>query len=181
MHFCWHQLCRHIELIYILKYTVQQWHIESASPFYELKRYPRIAIIYDSTLYGGTHFEFDRLSNSDVDDIGHFISKFFNFKSLRSWQVLMDKLLSTLFTEGRLGDYSEYYRQESKIYRYLEKLTEAIYFIYATKANAYIHEYHAADFLLEEELKEASDGRTVPEEQDTAESTLEIQTPNVPS
>lgn len=167
MHFCWLQLCKHIELIYILKHTVQQWHIEPESPFYELKRYPRTAIIFDATLYKGTYLEFDRLSNREFDDIGFFISKFFRFKSLKSWRVLMDKLLSSVFTEGRLGDYGKYYHQESKIYRYLEKLTEVIFLIYITKAKAFILEHHAADFLLDEELKEASDGRTISEEQNT--------------
>src|SRR5690606_2815667 len=134
MHFCWRELCRHIELIYVLKHTFNQWNIIPQSPYYELKRYPNVVIIYDDTLYGGTHFEFDRLPSQQVDDIGMFISKFFHFKSLRSWQLLMDKLLSTLFSETKLSDYAKYCGQESKIYQYLEKLTEAIFLHYIMKA-----------------------------------------------
>ncbi|WP_257656859.1 hypothetical protein [Parapedobacter lycopersici] len=174
LHFCWQQLYQHIELIYVLKHVVRHWEIESESPHYTLTRYPRTAIIFDRTLFRGTYLEFDRLSRKEFDNIGLFIDKFFAFKSLQAWQRLMDKLLITLLSENRLGDYSKYDRQDSKIYRYLEKLTEVFFLIYATKAIAHIVAHHAADFLLDEP-DDRPDGSTVSEgQQEKTSLTSEI-------
>jgi len=147
LYFCWCQLYRHIELMYVLKHTIRQWEVESESMHYKLTRYPRTAVIFDATLYGGTYLEFDRLTKKEFDDLGFFIGKFFSFKSLKAWQKLMNKLLATLFYESKLVEDFRYASQYSKIYRYLERLTEAIFLIYITKAKAYVLEHHAADFF----------------------------------
>ncbi|WP_353183785.1 hypothetical protein [Parapedobacter lycopersici] len=174
LHFCWQQICQHIELIYVLKHAVRHWEIEPESPHYTLTRYPRTAIIFDRTLFRGTYLEFDRLSRKEFDNIGLFIDKFFTFKSLRAWQRLMDKLLITLLSENRLGDYSKYERQDSKIYRYLEKLTEVFFLIYATKAIAHIAAHHAADFLPDDPDNKP-DGNAVSEgQQEQALLTSEV-------
>lgn len=151
LYFCWYQLYRHIELMYLLKHTVHEWEIESESTNYRLTRYPRTAIIFDETLYGGTYLEFDRLTKKEFNDLSFFIGKFFSFKSLKAWQKLMNKLLATLFYEGKLLEDFRYARHYSKIYRYLEKLIDAIFLIYVTRAKAYVLEHHAADFFSQRE------------------------------
>lgn len=154
LHFCWHQLYRHVELIYVLKHAVHQWETEQESAYYDLTHYPRTSVIFDAMLYGGTYLEFNRLSKKEFGDIGFFIGRFFAFQSLKAWQELMDKLLATLFYERKLSEDFRYTHQYSKIYRYLEKLTEAIFLIYVTKAKAHVLEHHTAEFFPQECIKD---------------------------
>src|SRR3546814_5099738 len=88
-----------------------------------------------------------------MKDIGVFIKKFFGFKSLREWHKTMDDVLETFFEEYSLSDLVPYAKDQSKIFNYLEKLADAIFLVYATKARERIFKYYIKEFSLEKYLE----------------------------
>ena len=160
LHFDWTKLVQHIDLLYLLKHQIKDWQIKQDSEVYDITFYPRQTIIYDPTLRDGTYMVFDRLKPKEIKNFGLFLDKFFNFMSCWEWQRTMDEWLSTFFDDNNLGMYTPYSDKASKIYDYIEKLSEAIYLVYVLKAKEHIFKHHVKDFYLEKYLDEKSDQTT---------------------
>ncbi|MGV3762727.1 hypothetical protein [Parapedobacter sp.] len=151
--FFWKYLVKQIELLYVLAHRETEWTLHSETAYYELRTDHNRGWIYDETLYNGSYLNFDQLKLTEVKNIGIFIRKFFKFKSLRKWHKTMDTILETLFEEDSLSHLAHYADDQSKIFRYLEKLAEAIFLIYVTKAKEYIFKHHVEDFVLQKYLE----------------------------
>lgn len=165
--FSWKQLVKHIELLYVLAHKKVDWKIHSNITYHKQVISLNAHWIFDETLYSGTYLNFERLKLAEMKDIGVFIKKFFKFKSLREWHRTMDEISETFFEDYSLSDLIHYAKDQSKIFNYLEKLAEAIFLIYATKAREYIFKYYVKEFFLEKylekEKQEARDGSLEPD------------------
>lgn len=165
--FSWKQIVRHIELLNVLAHKKVDWTIPSDTTYHKQVINLNARWVHDETLYGGTYLNFEHLKLAEINDIGVFIKKFFKFKALREWHRTMDEISETFFEDYSLSDLIHYAKDQSKIFNYLEKLAEAIFLIYATKAREYIFKYYVKEFFLEKylekEKQEARDGSLEPD------------------
>src|SRR5690606_11796720 len=127
------QIVRNIELLFVLKQRFNEWEINPNSSHFSIEFGMSNAWIEDDTLYNGTTLYFKRLKKEEILNMEIFLTKFFQFKSLRKWYKLMDDLHSTLFSESRLSEYFAYETEDHKIFKNLEKLIEATFLIYEIK------------------------------------------------
>lgn len=148
LYYYWGHLSKHIELLYLLKYHISDWTIDKDSSLYKATFYYGSTLIYDPDLRHGTYMEFDRLKAKEIKNMGIYIDKFFDLMSLWEWQRMMDELLSTFFDDSQLGRLVAYSGKDTKIYRYLEKLGEAIYLIYVLKAKEHVAKHHPNDLKV---------------------------------
>lgn len=153
--FDWKCLVKQIELLYVLAHRESDWSIRPDSKYYELNIQYGRGTVYDETLYRGSYLYFEHLKAAEMRNIGIFIRKFFKFKSLRKWYKLMDILFETLFEEDSLACFCDYADDQAKLFNYLEKLAEAFYFIYVTKAKEHIFNHYVDEFHLEKYLQQA--------------------------
>lgn len=152
--FSWKQLVKHIELLYVLAHKKVDWRIHSNITYHKQVINLNARWIFDKTLYGGTtYLNFEQLKLAEMKDIGIFIKKFFKFKSLRGWYMTMDDISETFFEDYSLSGLIDYAEDQSRIFNYLEKLADAIFLIYATKAREHIFKYHVKEFGLEKYLE----------------------------
>ncbi len=167
------QIMRNIELIYVLKSRFDNWELDQNSPHYHIEFGISGAWIDDPSLSFDTSLYFKRLKKKEINNIGIFLSQFFQFKSLRKWYKLIEDIHTTFFGESRLSEYFAYKNEDAKIFKYLEKLAEATFLIYEIKAKEHIFKHHVKDFYLEEYLEDESTETSEddPEEDDTAGST----------
>lgn len=169
-----------IELLYVLQHTIDSWKLGKNSPYYTLKTTAMGAYIEDVTLpQRQKTLLFEQLTKAETKNIGKFIKKFFRVLTLREWQRLMDHLQEDFFTEDDLSSLIMYQDNFKKIFKYLKKLPEAIFFIYATKAKEYIFKHYVAEFRLETFLKEEATEQSGEEalESELAQETGEADTP----
>ena len=150
--FSWRQIVKHIELLYLLSHKKIDWVVHPDEAHHKLTINLQAHWIHDSTLRGGTYLNFERLKLAEMRNISIFINKFFKFKSLRKWYRTMDEILETFFEEYSLSDLIDYAEDRSRIFNYLEKLADAIFIIYATKARAHIFKYYVRELNLEVHL-----------------------------
>lgn len=151
--FSWKQLVKHIELLYVLAHKKVDWKIHSNITYHKQVISLNAHWIFDETLYSGTYLNFERLKLAEMKDIGVFIKKFFKFKSLRGWYMTMDDISETFFEDYSLSGLIDYAEDQSRIFNYLEKLADAIFLIYATKARERIFKYYIKEFSLEKYLE----------------------------
>jgi len=151
--FSWKEIVKHIELLYILARKKVDWTIRSDTAYHKQIINLNARWVHDETLYGGAYLNFEHLKLAEMNDISVFIKKFFKFKSLRGWHRTMDEILETFFEDYSLSNLVHYAEDQSKIFNYLEKLTETIFLIYATKAREHIFKYHVKEFGLEKYLE----------------------------
>ncbi len=138
-----------IELLYVLHHTIENWKLDETSPYYAVKITALGASIEDNTLYKSNQvLLFERLTKAEIKDIGKFIKKFFRLLTLREWQRLMEDLQQDFFSEYDISCLVMYQGNFKKIYKYLKKLAETIFFIYATKGKEHIFKHHVKDFNL---------------------------------
>ncbi|WP_262250140.1 hypothetical protein [Parapedobacter soli] len=164
--FSWRQLVKHIELLYVLSHRKVDWTVHPDATYHKQTFNLHAHWVHDETLYNGAYLNFERLKLAEMRDIGIFIKKFFNFKSLREWYRTMDEISETFFEEYSLSDLFDYADDQAKIFKYLEKIADTIFLIYATRAREHIFKYHIKEFALEKYLeKEASEAGNEASEQ----------------
>ncbi len=145
LHHNWSYLCKQIDFLYLLKHRVKNWTLTKDSRFYNATFYYGSTLLYDPDLRRGTYMEFDRLKKGEIKNLEIYIDKFFGLMSYWQWQKLMDRLLSTFFDNSQIGQYVAYDGKDSKIFRLLEKLGEAMYLIYLSKAKEHIAKHYPDD------------------------------------
>lgn len=152
--FSWKHLVKQLELLYILSRRKIDWTVHSDVIYHKQTINLHAHWIHDETLYAGnSYLNFEKLKLAEMRDIGIFIKKFFNFKSLREWYSTMDEILETFFEEYSLSGLIDYAEDYPKIFSYLKKLADSIFLIYATKARAHIFKYYVKEFHLEKCLE----------------------------
>jgi len=166
------QIVKHIELLYVLSHRKVDWTVHPDATYHKQTVNLHAHWVHDETLYNGAYLNFERLKLAEMRDIGIFIKKFFNFKSLRAWYSTMDEISETFFEEYSLSGLVHYAEDHPKIFNYLEKLADAIFLIYATKARERIFKYYIKEFSLEKYL-EKEDPKASDKPSDPAASAVE--------
>ncbi len=161
-----------IELLYVLQHSIDSWKLDKSSPYYTLKTSAMGASIEDVTLPQNQQtLLFERLTKAETRNIGEFIKRIFRLLTLREWQHLMDDLQEDFFTKDDLSSLVMYQDNFKKIFKYLKKLPEAFFFIYATKAKEHIFKHYVAEFRLEKFLtEESSEAASVSDDDELAQS-----------
>ncbi len=131
-------LIQHLEILYVLKNTVSDWTINDYSRYYQLKIECGKGIIKDEKMYNGRTLVFSMINEAEMQNMSVFINKLFTFKTLNKWRKVIDSINSTCYSESSLSLYFAYQRDQNKIFSFLEKLGDAIFFIYETKAKEHV-------------------------------------------
>lgn len=150
------RILRHIELLYVLHTTIADWLINDKSRFYKIERmtgqvHKHWYFTRDDTLDDMLHFK--QFTAKEVGDFSIFLKNLFEFKTLRQWQQVIDDLLTSVLGQINFSEFTAYWgTEQKKIFKYLKKIAEAIFFVYVLKAKEHIFKYHTKYFHFEGHL-----------------------------
>lgn len=138
-----HQQCiKLIEIAHVLYTSDQNFSIEKDHPIYRPNNECFGYHLEDQQMITCPSLYFRTLNGAEINDVRIFFEEFFEFKNLNEWYRILDQTLISSREEISLARNEEMGYLILEIYEYLEKLMEANYLVYETRAGSYTSQCH---------------------------------------
>lgn len=138
-----HQQCiKLIEIAHVLYTSDQTFSIEKDHPIYRPNNECFGYHLEDQQMITCPSLYFRTLNGAEINDVRVFFEEFFEFKNLNEWYRILDQTLISSREEISLARNEEMGYLILEIYEYLEKLMEANYLVYETRAGSYTSQCH---------------------------------------